>query len=86
MSTYPKLHNATWPGVVGKGPESEPTLSLDVMLDLTAEAEVEGVRQPAIPPSLGLEGAGLHPGCVPSDLPGAVHCQHWIGGIDILYG
>ena len=43
-NNYPKLHNATWPGVVGKGDGSEPCLSLETMLDLTAAAEVEGVK------------------------------------------
>jgi hypothetical protein len=43
-NNYPKLHNAAWPGIVGKGPDSEPTLGLDTMLDLTAAAEVDGVR------------------------------------------
>ncbi|HJT36474.1 MAG TPA: TIM barrel protein [Pirellulales bacterium] len=43
-NTYPKLHNAAWPGVVGKGPDSEPTIDLDTMLDLTAAAEVDGVK------------------------------------------
>ncbi len=41
---FPKLHNAAWPGVVGKGPDSEPPIELDTMLDLTAAAEVDGVR------------------------------------------
>ena len=41
---FPKLHNAAWPGVVGKGPGSEPPIELDTMLDLTAAAEVDGVR------------------------------------------
>ena len=41
---YPKLHNAAWPGVVGKGPDGEPPIDLDTMLDLTADAEFEGVR------------------------------------------
>jgi sugar phosphate isomerase/epimerase len=40
----PKLHNAAWPGVVGKGPDSEPPIDLDTMLDLTAAAEVDGVK------------------------------------------
>ncbi len=45
MNTYPKLHNAAWPGVVGKGsPGAEPVIELDTMLDLTARAEVDGVR------------------------------------------
>ena len=42
---YPKLHNATWPGLVGKGgPDAEPVIDLETMLDLTAAAEVDGVR------------------------------------------
>ena len=43
-NNYPKLHNAAWPGVVGKGPGAEPPIDLDTMLDLTADAEFEGVR------------------------------------------
>jgi sugar phosphate isomerase/epimerase len=43
-SNYPKLHNAAWPGLVGKGPDSEPPLDLDTMLDLTAAADVNGLR------------------------------------------
>jgi len=43
--TYPKLHNAMWPGLVGKGsPGAEPAIDLDTMLDLTAKATVDGVR------------------------------------------
>ena len=42
--TFPALHNAMWPGLVGKGPGSEPPIDLDTMLKLTAEAEVDGVR------------------------------------------
>jgi hypothetical protein len=42
---YPKLHNAMWPGLVGKGsPRAEPCLSLDTLLDLTIAAEVNGMR------------------------------------------
>jgi sugar phosphate isomerase/epimerase len=41
---YPKLHNAAWPGVVGKGEGSEPAIDLDTMLDLTAAAVVDGVK------------------------------------------
>ena len=33
-----------WPGLVGKGPDSEPPISLETMLTLTAAAEVEGHR------------------------------------------
>lgn len=43
-NNFPKLHNAAWPGVVGKGPDSEPAIDLDTMLDLTAAAEVDGVK------------------------------------------
>ncbi len=39
-----KLHNAMWPGLVGKGDGEgqEPPISLERMLDLTAAAEVNG--------------------------------------------
>ncbi len=40
----PALHNAMWPGVVGKGSGSEPFIGLDAMLQLTAAAEVGGVK------------------------------------------
>jgi sugar phosphate isomerase/epimerase len=43
-NSYPKLHNATWPGIVGKGPDSEPPISLEKMLEMTAAAEVNGVK------------------------------------------
>jgi sugar phosphate isomerase/epimerase len=41
---YPALHNAMWPGLVGKGPDSEPPIDLETMLNLTAAAKVDGVR------------------------------------------
>lgn len=42
---YPKLHNAMWPGLVGKGsPGAEPSIDLDTMLDLTAQAQVDGIH------------------------------------------
>jgi sugar phosphate isomerase/epimerase len=48
MSTHtlPKLHNAMWPGLVGKGDAEgqEPPISLEKMLDLTAAAEVNGQK------------------------------------------
>src|SRR5882672_4553107 len=45
MNAYPKLHNAMWPGLVGKGsPGAEPSIDLDTMLDLTAKAAVKGVK------------------------------------------
>jgi len=33
-----------WPGLVGKGPDSEPPIDLDTMIGLTAAAEVNGAR------------------------------------------
>jgi len=44
VNNYPKLHNATWPGIVGKGPDSEPVIPFDTLLELTAAAEVSGVK------------------------------------------
>jgi len=44
MHRYPRLHNAMWPGLVGKGPDSEPPIGLDEMLKLTAAAQVDGER------------------------------------------
>jgi sugar phosphate isomerase/epimerase len=44
-NNFPKLHNAAWPGVVGKGSEgAEPFIDLETMLDLTAKAQVNGVK------------------------------------------
>lgn len=44
-NNFPKLHNAAWPGVVGKGsPDGEPFIELDKMLDMTAAASVDGVK------------------------------------------
>jgi sugar phosphate isomerase/epimerase len=42
--TKPALHNAMWPGLVGKGADSEPVIELDTMLALTAAAEVDGIK------------------------------------------
>jgi sugar phosphate isomerase/epimerase len=42
---FPKLHNATWPGLVGKEPGTDhPPIGLDAMLDFTAKAEVDGIK------------------------------------------
>jgi sugar phosphate isomerase/epimerase len=45
-----KLHNAMWPGLVGKGDDEgqEPPISLDHMLELTAAAEVDGQKYDGI--------------------------------------
>lgn len=41
-----KIHNAMWPGLVGKGDgeDQEPPIGLERMLDLTAAAEVDGKK------------------------------------------
>ena len=41
-----KLHNAMWPGLVGKGDDEgqEPPISLERMLELTVAAEVNGKK------------------------------------------
>jgi len=44
VNNFPKLHNAAWPGLVGKGPDSEPPLDLDTMINHTANANVDGVK------------------------------------------
>lgn len=42
-NNYPKLHNAAWPGVVGKGGDGDdPCIPLEKMLDMTAAADVDG--------------------------------------------
>ena len=45
-NAFPKLHNAMWPGLVGKGDDEgqEPPISLQRMLELTAAAEVNGQK------------------------------------------
>jgi len=43
---HPKLHNAMWPGLVGKASQGgdEPDFSLDRMLELTAHANANGAK------------------------------------------
>jgi hypothetical protein len=43
-NNYPKLHNAMWPGLVGKGSDSEPPIDLDTMLKLTTAARSDGEK------------------------------------------
>ncbi|PAW63195.1 MAG: xylose isomerase [Opitutia bacterium Tous-C1TDCM] len=45
-NNFPKLHNSMWPGLVGKKSMggAEPDFDLDTMLDLTAKADVGGVK------------------------------------------
>lgn len=43
--TFPRLHNAMWPGMVGKEKDSgQPPISFDQMLQMTADAEVDGQK------------------------------------------
>ena len=50
---YPKLHNAAWPGIVGKEPGTDhPPIDLETMLDYTAAAEVDGQKFEGIDLSL----------------------------------
>ena len=43
--TKPRLHNAMWPGIVGKEDGTDhPPIPLSRMLALTAGAEVDGQR------------------------------------------
>ncbi|MGB2716194.1 MAG: TIM barrel protein [Vicinamibacterales bacterium] len=45
MHKHPAIHNAMWPGLVGKGgPGAEPPIDLDTMLNMTAAAQVNGTR------------------------------------------
>jgi sugar phosphate isomerase/epimerase len=45
MSKHPAIHNAMWPGLVGKGgPGAEPPIDLDTMLDMTAAARANGSK------------------------------------------
>ena len=48
-NSFPKLHNAMWPGLVGKEEGTDnPPISLDRMLELTAAAEVDGQKYDGI--------------------------------------
>ena len=49
-NAFPKLHNAMWPGLVGKGDGEgqEPPISLERMLDLSAAASVNGTNYDGI--------------------------------------
>ncbi|MDP7304035.1 MAG: sugar phosphate isomerase/epimerase, partial [Pirellulaceae bacterium] len=44
-NSFPKLHNGMWPGLVGKEDGTDhPPISLDRMLELTANADVGGQK------------------------------------------
>jgi hypothetical protein len=63
-NNFPKLHNAAWPGVVGKGGEgADPCIDLDTMLALTAAAEFNGQKFDGIdlflhPPHFNIDAVG----------------------------
>lgn len=45
MHAKPAIHNAMWPGLVGKGgPDAEPPIDLDTMLDFTAKARAGATK------------------------------------------
>ena len=45
VNNFPRLHNAMWPGLVGKDPGGDnPPISLETMLDYTAAVSVDGVK------------------------------------------
>src|SRR5688572_15403141 len=45
MHKHPAVHNAMWPGLVGKGgPGAEPPIDLDSMLEMTAAARANGAK------------------------------------------
>ena len=53
-NTFPKLHNAAWPGLVGKEEGTDnPPIPFEQMLEWTAAAEVDGepLGQPALDPA-----------------------------------
>ena len=56
---FPAVHNAMWPGLVGKGEGAEPPIDLDTMLDLTTAAEVDGVRFDGVDLFLSLPHTGI---------------------------
>ncbi len=57
--TLPALHNAMWPGLVGKGPDSEPPIDLDTMLSLTSAAQVGSTRFDGVDLFLSLPHTGI---------------------------
>ena len=57
-----KLHNAMWPGLVGKEPGTDhPPISLDNMLDFTVKAQVNGQKFDGVDLFLFHSHTGLEP-------------------------
>lgn len=56
---YRALHNAMCPGLVGKGPDSEPAIDLETMLCLTAAAAVDGIPFDGVDLFLSLPHTGI---------------------------
>ena len=81
-NNYPKLHNATWPGIVGKGSDSEPIISFDTMLEMTAAAEVDGIKFDGV--DIGL--FDDHVGAYLNNADGAKRLAEKLGGFNLEAG
>ncbi len=82
QNNYPKLHNATWPGVVGKGAaDSEAIIPLDTLLKLTAGAEVDGQKFDGV--DLWLADPHIS---IDSDLDGVKRMSDHIAGFGLKVG
>jgi sugar phosphate isomerase/epimerase len=81
-NNYPKLHNATWPGIVGKGSDSEPIISFDTLLEKTAAADVNGVKFDGV--DIGL--FEPHVGIYMNDEGGAARLADKLGGLNLEAG
>lgn len=80
-NNFPKLHNATWPGIVGKGPDSEPVIPFDTLLEMTAAAEVDGVKFDGV--DLGLFDPHID---ISMDEDGIKRLADKVGGYDLHIG
>ncbi len=80
-NNYPRLHNAAWPGVVGKGNGGEAPIDLETMVTLTANAEVDGLHFSGVDLFLSAPHISID---IPDDA-----LQHWadkIGARDLVVG
>jgi hypothetical protein len=73
-NTFPQLHNAARPGVVGQGAGAEPPIDPDTMRAWSATAEVDGVRSDGVDlflPAPPVDGGatGVQGGAVPAPAP-----------------
>jgi len=81
-NNFPKLHNATWPGIVGKGSDSEPIISFDTLLEKTAAADVDGVKFDGV--DIGL--FEPHVGIYMNDEGGAARLADKLSGLNLEAG